>query len=385
MLWSISFFLVVARDFQLFSKFSFLRKRLSDTSMYVTDTVPLDGTLPFHLAKRSKRGSSDDQKEPEVPTDVGRNTSVVSGKQGGKEQEKHKKESRHGFAKKDSSAFHGGKTRQEEEIKNIANSIFEDDGDFEEALFAVDTEDRTMDVRDKKSTDKSPGVRNTDKSRVAESQFLGDLDNESGDLDNESGRKQLPEDAGFQDVSDTNVDQIDQDTQPSKSNLKDASGWMSVHENSAKVKVGLKAEETGKSEISRVIESQFAEGYRNSQQDTTLESKEMIKTGMEVEYSSRKTNGLDGFTADVRYADDGADTGANAGANVAETPSIAGFKSAKMDQVSFFNHLNISFAAVRFSLVTHLFIFQRSILSRAAKPCLSPFFLTVLRIETSGS
>eukprot|EP00795_Rhopilema_esculentum_P001404 gene1404-15818_t len=295
------------------------RKRLSDTSMYVTDTVPLDGTLPFHLAKRSKRGSSDDQKEPEVPTDVGRNTSVVG------EQEKHKKESRHGGAKKDSSAFHGGKTRQEEEIEDIANSIFENDDGFEEALFAVDTENRTMDVRDKKSTDKSPGIRNTDKSRVAESQFWGNLDNESN-------RKQLAENAGFHDVCDTNMDQTDQDTQHSKSNLKDASGWMSVHEKSAKVKVGLKDEEAAKSEVSRVLESQFTEGNRNSQQEPTLESKDIIKIGMEVECSSRKTNGLDGFSANVRYDDDDADTGANAGANVAETPSLSGFKSAKMDQ-----------------------------------------------------
>ena len=162
--------------------------------MYVTDTVPVDTTLPFHLAKRSKKRSSTESENEkgsfkESPGNDSKLKEDTSESVSRSEKPEEAKNSRQ-KTMKDSAANQTendckkdneksrktdeGLTREKEEIEDIAKSILDDD-DFgiEEDLFALDTEvtkKKTRTTYNEQQRNEG-SVRGTDKSRISESQF----------------------------------------------------------------------------------------------------------------------------------------------------------------------------------------------------------------------
>lgn len=160
--------------------------------MYVTDTVPVDTTLPFHLAKRSKKSSTESENEKEsfkgspesktkpkedISKPFNRSVKLEEGNNLGKTSKEgmvnqsamNSKEETEKRKKTDE-----GLTREKEEIEDIANSILEDDDfEIEEDLFALDTEVTSKKTRttDNGRQRNEGSVRGTDKSRISESQF----------------------------------------------------------------------------------------------------------------------------------------------------------------------------------------------------------------------
>ena len=179
--------------------------------MYVTETVPVDTTLPFHLAKRSKKRSStesDIEKEsfkesPENKTkpkediseSVSRSEKPVEAKNS---RQKMMKDSASNQTENDREKENGRKTdeglaREKEEIEDIAKSILDDDDyGIEEDLFALDTEVTSKKTRTSynERQQNEGSVRGTDKSRISESQFTESVRTEkAATIDANFGRK----------------------------------------------------------------------------------------------------------------------------------------------------------------------------------------------------
>lgn len=146
----------------------FCRKRSSETSMYITDTVPLDTTTTtttHQKLKKPKRIKSNEeqlvQKQNEARRIEFENKKLC-------ENESMMEESVNDVTKERKNDVSNDKQSEEEEINDLANSILEDDDDFEEDLFAMDTENQSNRESRIGKKNRIESADLVDKSRISE-------------------------------------------------------------------------------------------------------------------------------------------------------------------------------------------------------------------------
>jgi len=140
------------------------RKRSSETSMYITDTVPVDRASAFQVPKRPNRrnssGESNRQKEGKIEL-------IAETAEHSKSKLRNEKVT--GDSTRSVKNF--GNSIDDDEIDELANSILEDDDNFGEDLFALDTE-KSHSRRSRREEASTDSKITCDKSRISETQYL---------------------------------------------------------------------------------------------------------------------------------------------------------------------------------------------------------------------
>ena len=132
--------------------------------MYITDTVPVDVASAFQVPKRPNRrnssGESNRQKEGKIEL-------IAETAEHSKSKLRNEKVT--GDSTRSVKNF--GNSIDDDEIDELANSILEDDDNFGEDLFALDTE-KSHSRRSRREEASTDSKITCDKSRISETQYL---------------------------------------------------------------------------------------------------------------------------------------------------------------------------------------------------------------------